>query len=1276
MPFRPGAALDRLRGRSLGALCALSTLITFYIGAWSVQAVVSPSSGAPLASVRPVTLPSASAAGFTRLDSRQTGILFTNQLPDALATRNRILEDGAGVAAGDVDGDGLCDLYFCQIDGPNRLYRNLGGWKFEDITEAAGVACLGQNSSGATFADVDGDGDLDLLVNSYGRGTRLFLNDGHGKFSDATASSGLASQYAAHTLALGDVDGDGDLDLYVVNYRTTTLKDAAASERFQLRRVNGRLTVPPEHRERFEVMQVGQGISLVELGEPDFLYLNDGHGHFTPASWTDGRFLDEEGKPLQAPYRDWGLAVMMRDLNGDGAPDIYICNDLFSPDRIWINDGHGRFRALPRLSMRKSTWASMAVDFADINRDGHDDFIVVDMLSRDHLRRQLQRGNFELEPVPWWGWPLDIQAIDCRPQVMRNTLFVGQAGGEFTEIAQLAGVHASEWSWGAVFLDVDLDGYEDLLIANGHAHDVNHMDSGMEQARYVASLKPSERPNTLLMFPRLAAAKCAFRNRGDLTFEDRSAEWGFGDTAISNGMALADLDNDGDLDVVVNNLNGPAGVYRNNSNAPRVALRLRGRGGNTQGIGAHLTVRSGGLTQTQQIIGGGRYLSGDDPMRAFAAPGSDVSVDVVWRDGGRTSLKDLKPNHVYTIAQEGEDPGVLVAQNGTASAARQPPVVKPSGVVRETPVAPTAGAAPPLFEDASALLNTSHHEVEFDDYQRQPLLPRKLSQNGPAVAWADLNGDGFDDLLATSGTGGVTRVWLNDGQGKFAPVSAPAFSVEAPGDQTAILAYAVEPGQSLVLRATSGYESAAPLPQSVEGMSVSFEGIQKVFGLDAGQNVSALALADLDGDGDLDLFVGGGAIPGRYPEAAASRVLRFDKGRFQQDQANTAVLANVGLVNGAVWSDLDQDGAPELILACEWGPVRVFGNDHGKLVDRTQALGLDQILGWWNGVTTVDLDGDGRLDIVASNWGRNTKYQEFIPNGLRLYSGDLDHNGTHEIIEAYYEPSMKKEVPLRDYKLMGSAFPSLLERFQTYAAYGSASVQEIFGDALKPARLLKATTLESMVFWNRGGRFEAQPLPLRAQFTPGFSVCVGDCDGDGWEDVFLSQNFFAVDRETGRYDAGLGLWIRSKGNRDLQAVPASESGVRVYGEQRGAALADYDGDGRVDLIVSQNAAPFRLFHNRGARPGLRVRLSGAPGNVAGVGAQVRLRYADGLGPVRELHAGAGFASQDSTVMVLGKRARPTGIQVRWPGGKVLEYELTGEPAEVEVSQQGALRVVR
>ena len=588
-----------------------------------------------------LTVPAGGKAGFTRLPGSVTGITVTNHLSDASAGANQIRLNGSGVAAGDVDGDGRCDLYFCGLEGGNRLYRNLGGWHFEDITEQAGVRCAGQYSTGAVLADVDGDGDLDLLVNSIGGGTRLFLNDGKGHFREAT-DCGLVRRFGAMSMALGDLRGEGVLDLYVANYRSTTMRSTG----LDLLEVNGKLQLKPEDRENFELTPEG---GLFELGEPDILYRNDGHGHFAAVSWTNGVFLDEAGEPLKDLPRDWGLSVMFRDINEDGAPDIYVCNDFASPDRVWINDGAGHFRALPRLDLRCTSTFSMGIDFADINRDGHDDFFVVDMLNRGHRAqmRQTQVLPARLEARP---------TVFERAQLKRNVLQVNRGDGTFAEVAQLSGLEASGWSWTAVFLDVDLDGYEDVLIPTGHMFDTQDSD-------VLARLRASGRGTReqaaarLLEYPRLPLPNLAFRNLGNLRFEEAGPQWGFDRVGVKHGICCADLDNDGDLDVITNDLNDEAGVYRNNCSQPRVAVRLRGAGANTRGIGAKIRILGGAVpVQSQEMICGGRYLSCDEAIRVFAAGNltNQMRIEVHWRSGKHSVVEGARPNREYEI----EEPGV------------------------------------------------------------------------------------------------------------------------------------------------------------------------------------------------------------------------------------------------------------------------------------------------------------------------------------------------------------------------------------------------------------------------------------------------------------------------------------------------------------------------------------------------------------------------------------------------------------------------------------------
>ncbi|HEV8542643.1 MAG TPA: VCBS repeat-containing protein, partial [Verrucomicrobiae bacterium] len=448
-----------------------------------------------------VVLPTSGKTGFSLVPAALSGVDFTNQLAESRSLTNQIYLNGSGVAAGDVDGDGWCDLYLCGLDNSNRLYRNLGDWKFQDITAEAGVACDGLACSGAAFADLDGDGDLDLVVNSVGGGTQIFFNDGKGHFTRVAV---LNSNHGAMSLALADIDGDGDLDLYIANYRTTTVRDQPNTRiegdtidgQMLVRKVNGRPATEPDLADRFTLDPGGK---ILEHGEVDALYRNDGAGRFTPISFTDGTFLDEDAKPLHQPPHDWGLSVMFRDVNGDGWPDIYVCNDFHSPDRLWLNDGHGHFQAAPRLALRHTSMFSMGIDFADVNRDGLDDFFVADMLSRSHARRQTQVGNFNPLVLP-------IGHIYDRPQYSFNNLQLNRGDGTYAEIAQFSGVDASDWSWTPIFLDVDLDGYEDLLITTGHERDALHMDiiNRVEAAKSRQKLDTMDILKLQKLFPRLA----------------------------------------------------------------------------------------------------------------------------------------------------------------------------------------------------------------------------------------------------------------------------------------------------------------------------------------------------------------------------------------------------------------------------------------------------------------------------------------------------------------------------------------------------------------------------------------------------------------------------------------------------------------------------------------------------------------------------------------------------------------------------------------------------
>jgi len=1211
---------------------------------------------------RELAVPGGGRAGFTPLDPSRTGITFTNGISEERLLENQIRSNGSGVAIGDVDGDGLPDLYFARLEGPNALYRNLGDWRFEEIAAGAGVDAPDRFSTGAVFADVDGDGDPDLLLTALGGPNALYENDGTGRFRDVTAEAGLESDRGSTTMALADVDGDADLDLYVANYKRASVNDLFPPEERTLAKTIDRrgdtIAVAPAFREHYEVDWRGNRLRRFQIGEPDRFYLNDGTGRFEESPLDGGRFLDAAGRPLAEAPPDWGLSARFHDLDGDGDPDLYVCNDFQSPDRIWMNDGAGTFRSLAPLAIRTTSASCMAVDFSDVEGDGDLDVFAVDMRSRDPGRARASVLVVGLESA----LPGEVETSQ---QLQRNVLLLDRGDGTYAEAAHYAGLDASGWSWSTVFLDVDLDGDEDLLIPNGHLHDVMDADT---QMRLMDALLEDWRQH-LLFYPPLRTRNAAFRNDGGLSFAEVGEEWGFGaEEDISHGIATGDLDGDGDLDVVVNRFGDPALVLRNESSAPRVAVRLEGRAPNTAGVGGVIRILDGAVPeQRKEVALGGLYLSGSEPVHGFAAGESGaLSIEVTWRSGAWSRIEDARPNRLYVIREPETTAG---ERSGADPASGSDPAAGADSAAR----APAPGEAPPAPVFREVVLDHLHQETPYDDHARQPLLPLRLSEMGPGVAWVDVEPDGDPDLLIGTGRGGTPSLFRNDG-GRLARVVLAL--PEAPLDQSTLLGLPTAGGAPLILVGQQSYE--APDPEtarespSVIGLALDprrlggEETTPAQGAVIAGDRAAAgpLALADTDGDGDLDLFVGGRVVPAEYPAPADSRLFRDEGGRFAPDTANAAVLRALGLAASAVFSDIDADGDPDLLVALEWGPIRLFLNDDGRFTDGTGSWGLAEHTNRWNGLTTGDFDEDGRLDIVAVAWGLNTGERATRTHPIRLYWGDLDANGTTDLVPAVWEEGLRGYAPDAGFQRLGAALPLVRERLETFSRYARSSVEDALGPAASEARVLEASRLDHVVFLNRGDRFEAFPLPPEAQLAPAFHVGVADFDGDGHEDVFLAQNFSATGPEAQRHVAGRGLWLRGDGHGGFEAVPGRTSGIRVYGDQRGAALADYDADGRVDLVVSQSGGPARLFRNEGAEPGLRVRLAGPPANPQAIGAVVRIEYAEGSGPAREVKAGAGHWSQDDAVQVLGLRAAPRALLVRWPGGRETRHEVTPGTREI------------
>ena len=1183
---------------------------------------------------RPLDVSSGTKTGFTLLAPEQTGIQFSNQLDVEKSLGNQVYLNGSGVALGDVDGDGRCDIYLCGLDNPNQLYLNKGNWKFEEAASAYGVDCTGKDATGAVFADLDSDGDLDLIVNTVHSGTLLFKNNGADFSQEHGQSAELSVARGGMSLAVADVDADGRLDFYATYYRDTTLMDMPNTY-FKFRTIGGRKLVSsvdgvPVEGSKFENrFRLNERGGIEENGLPDVLYRNLGQFRFERNVVGGRRFVSENGSPLPGPLYEWGLSVMFRDINRDGRPDIYVCNDFDGLDRLWLNTGQGRFREAPALALRKTSMFSMGVDFADIDRDGLDDFLVLDMLNTSHRTRKNQMvPRLQYSPVPG--------RYNDRQQIMQNTLLLNRGYGLFSEIANYAGIAASDWSWCVIFMDVDLDGLEDVLISNGVERNARHLDTIIKLRKQRKNKKMSNREILLArrVFPVQDTPNMAFRNLGELRFTGSAADGGFDIKAVSHGMACGDLDGDGDLDVVVNNLRTPAGIYRNNVPKPRIAVRLSGPPGNTAGIGARIELEHAGRTQSQEMIGGGRYLSSDDYMRVFALPESKGRLKVIWPDLKETVVGQVERNRAYWVRYE-------------------PTAAKP--VVSDS--------AKPVFKQLKFPAAKSHVESPSNEKQNQPLMPWTLAQEGPGAAWGDLDGDGWEDLVIGNGKGGLpTRYRNKDGKG----FELYEFGMQTRASPRDVLSVLVDDGN--LAQAFSNYDDGLAFGDMATISQTGGAPQQSIKAKAA--SAGSMAMADVDGDGDLDLFIGARVIPNNYPMPADSWIFLREEDGWNESSKWSDALQNVGLVAGAVFSNINSDPLPDLLLACDWGTPKVFINTGEGFADRTELYGLAKFTGFWRGIDTGDFNGDGRMDFVAANRGSNSGCEASVEVPLVLYHGDLDEDGNREIIETE-RGADGRLLPRRNLATMNSALPWLAEYLRSYDHYAQLTIDELF----VPLRLgntqrVEITTLESTVFVQRDGHFEAKTLPAEAQFSSAFSPVVADFDNDGSEDIALSQNVFSVHSEESRQDAGFGVLLLGDGTGAFEAADISESALAVFGEGRSAAAADFNHDGRTDLVVCQNGAKPKLFLNQIKRRGVRVVLQNEGRNRHGVGAQLRLEIETGLGPSRTVRLGSGFLSQNSPTQVLGVTGLATALHVAWPSGEKERFALTPKQREI-IAVKGA-----
>lgn len=1175
-----------------------------------------------------------SQPGFVKLSSSLTGITIKNIVPKTKIEENRILLNGSGVTAGDVDGDGYVDLYFTRLIGPNKLYKNLGGFRFKDITNQAGVSHEGYHSTGTVLADINGNGHLDLLITSLDGDNVLYLNDGKGIFK-LKENSGLDSSNGSMTMALSDINGNGYPDLYITNYKKRTVKDMYRYEELTSQEMVFEDSLIPPFNDDFILLERDdKNFEPKEIGEKDELYFNNGDGTFTEVKNYENHFLDENGLSLGL-YPDWGLTARFQDLDNNGSADLYVANDFWTPDRIWMNQGDGTFRALDTLAIRNGSYSSMAVDFSDIDGDGFNDIFVVEMLSEDHQVRLRQ-----MKPE----YPVQITAGEYqnRPLYNRNSMYLNRGDNTYAEISYFSNLEASEWSWATRFMDVTLDGFEDILVNTGFKLDFQNLDAQLNYSKQMIQAR-NEEDVSIFVFPELKQKNKAFKNNGNLTFSDVSDDWGFKDSDIAQGMALADFNNDGALDLAVSRMDDVGVIYKNNNLATRIAVRLVGKSPNTQAIGSKMELYGGPVEkQTKQIFAGGDYLSGSDHLVVFAAESNNTAHKLIihWPDGTKSQLDSLKANRIYEIDQSAIEIINTNKYNNSLNDA--------SGQI--------------IFQDVSDRIGHKHYEEDYDDFRIQPLLPKKLSQLGPGVALFDLLGNGRDELFIGSGRGGFPGIYSFKDDESISLVELTSLSNKVNGDDAGIVGWSEKNRTHLVV-GKANYEQGTEKVASAMHYQLEDGQIVKIDSLAGNLSTTGpLSAADYNKDGTVDLFVGGRFLPGQYPRDATSRLFYNDNGKLVPDQTNNSVFEDIGLVTGSVFLDINNDGEQDLIVSTEWGAVRLFINNSGVFNDQTNQYGLDQYKGLWQGITAGDFTGNGYQDLVVSNWGKNSAYQ--LPNSeypLRIFFDDLNQDNQLDIFDSYFDFDVGGYVPRYNFMNYTSLHGSNLFDVRSHKEFSNYTIEDITHKKLKKVPSKPINTLQHTVFINNAGNsFTAIPLPGKAQLSPGFYVGVADMDNDGTEDIFISQNFFNVaDPQTNmRLDSGRGLWLKGDGNGDFKTIPGQESGIKIYGEQRGAALGDFNQDGRVDLAVSQNAAETRLFINKTKQRGFKIKLSGLSQNTAGIGSSIRLVYEDGRkGPSRFIHAGSGYWSQNSFTQILGFDSNPKSIEVKWFDGTLQIVEI-------------------
>jgi hypothetical protein len=1066
---------------------------------------------------------------FTNLPSAATGVKFQNKLVET-ATQNIITYEyfynGGGVAAGDFNNDGLIDLYFTSNQQPNKLYLNKGNFQFDDITKSAGVAGRPGWKTGVSVADVNGDGLLDIYVCYSGdvepskRANQLFINNGNLTFTDRAKEMGIADEGYTTQAAFFDFDRDGDLDLYVMNHNIKNLRN-------------------------FDAAFVKK---MVDPDAGDRLYEN-----------VNGKFKDISRKAgiISNPL-GYGLGINISDINNDGWPDIYVTNDYVEEDYLYINNKNGGFTESLKYSFGHLSNFSMGVDIADINNDGLADIFTLDMLPKDNRRQKLLYApdNYELYN--------NQVSNGFYHQLMRNMLQVNNGDGTFSEVGQLAGVSNTDWSWAALLADFNNDGKKDLFVTNGYGRDMINRDFvkfyANERLKHLQGTTDSRMFQMLQGITSTPLHNFMYENTGDFNFKDQSTNWGFDELNFSHGAIYADLDNDGDLDLVVNKMNQEAGIYKNNTienkqGGSYLKLQLTTTSQNKFALGAKVSVftKTGTYTIENHPIHG--FQSSMQIPMHFTFPDKKIdSVLIRWPDGEKQLLVQNLPINQLLNVQELK------------------PMLQPY-------IAPASSNT--IFTSAHQLIDYLHKEDVVNDFKIQPLMLNMISYSGPRIAKADINGDQLDDIYICGPANQAGAIFLQQSDGSFTISPQSDFDTDAASEDCGAVFFDADNDGDMDLYVVSGgyaVDEKDALLQDRLYINESGKFTRKINALPA-ETISGAQVVpmDFDGDGDMDLFIAGRVIPGRYPESPGSYLLvNNGKGIFTDQTATLApFFSSLGMVTDAKWIDINGDKINELIICGEWMPLQCFSFQQGKFVDISDAIFNKKLNGLWNRLQLADLDKDGDLDLIAGNWGTNSQLKVSDAEPATLYYGDFDNNGFIDPLICYYVEGESYPMASRDE--MTDQIVNLRQRFPTYDSYADATINDVLtSEQMKMAKQLSINYLHTTWFENEGGKFIAHSLPIEADFSPVYAIQTADFNKDGNMDILLCGNIDQARVKIGKMDANFGVLLAGDGKGNFNYIPQLQSGLSIKGCVRDIVPLNTKNGKNLLMLGLNNLAPVFL----------------------------------------------------------------------------------------------------